>query len=64
MKQNITVLVIIALMVVLPLTTSLLLDWSFISAHTSREIVIYMLMAIEVLAMAVVMIYYLKQIAK
>lgn len=63
MKQNATVILLIMLMVALPLVTSLLLDWSFIKLQTARQLIVYLLMAIEVAVMILVLLYYLKKIS-
>ena len=60
MKQNLIIIAILLSIVVLPLVTSLLLDWSFIAEQKSRKLVIYFFMVIEVIISVIVLLDYLK----
>lgn len=64
MKQNIIVLTLISLLFLLPLLTSVLLDWSFIEAEKSRQNLVYWLMIVEIVITLILLIQYLKQLSK
>lgn len=62
MKQNITVLLLLLLLFVLPLVTSVLLDWSFIQEEKSRKLLVYWLMFVEIIVTLLLLIQYLKHL--
>lgn len=64
MKQNLTVIALIAMLFVLPLLTSILLDWQFIKAEKSRQNLVYWLMIVEIIITLIVLLQYLKQLSK
>lgn len=63
MKNLITLLLILAI-IVLPLITSLLLDWSFIENQSIRQWLIYLLMLLEIAILVILLLQYLKSISK
>jgi hypothetical protein len=60
MKDSIIVVLLVLLMFSLPLITSTLLDWSFIIAHISRALIVHLLMIIEIIAIFIVLLSFLK----
>lgn len=64
MKQNIIVILLILSMVFIPLVTSMLLDWLFIKSEPSRRYLVYFFMILEILAVVLVLLDYLKETNK
>jgi hypothetical protein len=64
MKQNIVTLALLIAIIVLPMLTSLLLDWSFVQKQIVRQILVYLLILIEICTLSTVLLYYLKSHAK
>lgn len=64
MKQNLIVALLIIMLFVLPLLTSILLDWTFIKAEKSRQILVYWLMIVEIIVTLILLLQYLKQLSK
>lgn len=64
MKQNLTVVTLIAMLFLLPLLTSILLDWEFIKAEKSRQNLVYWLMIVEIVITLILLLQYLKQLPK
>lgn len=64
MKQNLIVILLILSMVFIPLVTSMLLDWLFIKSEPSRRYLVYFFMILEILAVVLVLLDYLKETNK
>ena len=63
MKNLILTALVIAL-ITIPLATSLLLQWSWIQEYMIRQIIVYIFISIEIIAMLLVIIQYLKSLQK
>ena len=64
MKNLIYALITIIVAIALPLLTSWLNDWSFISAWWPRKVMVIILMLLEIAVCVIVLNYLVKQISK
>lgn len=64
MKRDLELIALILAMIALPMLTSTLLELNFINKETSRKLLIYLLMFIEIFAVLMIIIDFLKKQTK
>jgi len=53
--------ILVLLLILLPFTTTLLLDWAWVQQQTARKLLVYMLITLQVVAFVYAIIIHVRQ---